>query len=455
MRPAPMTFRSISGMLGVCLVVSTCAVAQVFPLKPVRTTDPAIDLRMSGSSVNPRPHVPLRNEPEYRSLSPQYGRFSLRIPDREYDWAIDESKGSGTGYNRIRIDTDGDHDLGDEVWAVAEEVRDGRAILPLVGLKAGSGVDEYVYYVAPELNEEYGIPRIRSAYHMQGTVAFGEREYLVALFDDNLTSTYNDPFVVESETPPIVGGDVLVIDLDGDGKFAKRDPMTREAFPFGTYLLVDGDVFKMQAPSSGRELRVRPYEGTLGRVHVQSTREFVLDLLSPEGGLRLTSDSRDVRVPAGTYVVYCAGLEGKTADGFTWRAACWGNTDWKVRARPGMEARIDLADTPTDAVQLELEGRGGLGATWTIYSREVRSRMLVNELVRGRGSPRVGEPLQLLTTARETGDALQFRLELKDGTGTVYAISGARRDGERVPAPSITIKDAAGHVVHQGNFRYG
>jgi len=366
-----------------------------------------------------RPGKKLTAEPVYRSKRPLYGTVKLGTDkDGVYTLVIDESKGTGTGYDTMYVDANGNRDLTDDPKLTAaprENENDNRFVFPVVELAVRYGDATYPYHMKPVV-DSYGSTSmsLSSAGCCTGDITLGTKTYKVAVFDDTGNGLFNDPYVAPKNMggDQVYGqGDVLVIDLNGDGKFEKSYSDTPELHHAGKYLSFGNTCYEISISPNGRNLTLKETGAKSGYITTGSATASV-ELLGDQGALKL--HGKKTVVPEGKYQFYACRLEGKDDKGKVWRII--GNG---LRRQPAVNVEAKK--------KTKLAFGPPLTAEVSINKRE-DGAYVVALSIKGQGG--------------EAYSAGNFELVDKDKT-------------DRPPAPKVKIVDKDGITVAQGNFEYG
>ena len=228
--------------------------------------------------------------------------------DNTFSLVIDESGGSGTGYNVLyvdsnnnnRIDKTGEkHDFSMSGLTTADS-------FPLrVRLDVSAGDRIIPYYFAftafnytDEKNPDSKVhANARNSSIMTGKADFDGKTYKIALADLNSNGLYNDTEL------GLFRGDRLFVDFNGDGKF-KRD----EKFPYGKYTKILGKWYSITARPGGMNLKIAHAKPQLGTVkgfdYVKS-----LTLRSPEQSQTLDMEAEKPEAIAGKFKMAAVRLQ--------------------------------------------------------------------------------------------------------------------------------------------------
>jgi hypothetical protein len=339
----------------------------------------------------------LRAEPPYGSNKPRYFVWSAQGGPRVL--VLDESKGPGKGYDRLFVDQNGDG-----VLTEGEQVRGWRRQGSLtfgpvkVFFRTANGPQTYHVLVR---TYTYDHGSLESACYSLGRIRLGDQSYKVALVDNNANGVFNDL----STTPG--GGDRLLIDLDGDGKFTVNTPGDPETFPLSKLLQIGGEYFTLEVAPDGSRLATAVPPLKFGQVRSDSGA-FQVMLASGDGLLRLRSDDGQAKVPVGEYRLAMVWLTRTDGQGRRWELLSYG------RGEAG--SAVKVAEGRTTELQL-------------------------------------GPPLQAKARAYVRGREVSFSLQLSDAAG--LGVSNITVDGQRPPAPKLRIRSAAGQEIGCYDFHYG
>jgi hypothetical protein len=325
-----------------------------------------------GQTLEPRdtPAEELLEAPKYRSQRPLF--YAARFGDGKdcvYCVVLDESKGTGRGYDTLYLDADHDRRIDPARERFAIRVGDAvRADSIRVRLAVSAGGVTAPYFVnlaaVQTTDDAFPIPTIRihlrDGSFYRGQAAFGRKTCGIAVLDLNGNGLYND---VERGTTQ---GDGLFVDLDGDGRFSL-------SFPYGGFTQIAGQWYSIVVSPDGGRLEVAAAQPALGKVeappHVIGAR-----LVSP--GQTLTLDFQDGadRAVAGVYRVQGVqllaesgwALAGTFPDGSRELTVREGQT---ARLKAGLPLRVEpqvVADEDrTLRVHLRITGTGGEVYTWS------------------------------------------------------------------------------------------
>jgi hypothetical protein len=348
-----------------------------------------------------------------------YGSFQLAdSDDNTYTIVIDESKGTGSGYDTIYIDANNNENLTDDRKLLGTPVprRHNALEFPLVEVSVETGGREYPYYLRPAARtySERASVYLSPFSYCLGELTFGNRAYQVALFDYNMNGLFNDVHAVPSESERrgqiYTSGDVLVFDLDGDGKFYDSAHNTSDLQRrLGKYISFGDTCYEMDVELHGRTITVRETEAPCGYIKTKHS-DYWVELLGDTGPLKLNSSESTGRVPVGEYRLATCSIETQDDEGVTWRILGRGN--WR---QPVIEVN--------------------------------RNRKAALEF---------GPPLTARITLTKQRDVLEIGLDVTGQRGEMYPPRDFRRLGKGLPpAPRFEVRDERGNIVVSSDFEYG
>jgi hypothetical protein len=230
-----------------------------------------------GASDSPR--EVLAKEPEYKSDKPVYLTLELgNAKDRFVTGVLDESGGTGTGYETLILDANHNHDLTDDTPMKASpgKQRNPRELMLRFGplpvtvryhdgteraLKVSLSLRGYRYSRGEE-QISWGVG-YQVAQHIEGEADFGGKKVRLAIYDavpegtrsENGNGCFDD-----------YGMDRLRVDLNGDGALDEET----EDFPLSKVFPYDGKLWNIEVDSFGKQITVRPSQLPTGRVALKS-----------------------------------------------------------------------------------------------------------------------------------------------------------------------------------------
>ena len=427
--------KAIRLLMAAALVVPAAGVldAQEVTLRP----KPRVRIRTSGAVrivKLPRLAAPAarpKAEPKYASRRPAYFALPLGPARTPCTLALDESGGTGKGYDRLYADVNGNGDLSDDPPVAGMNVvrvthrtslfMGAKVLVDYAGQKALWHFDAFSQTALSGEDQGTTVLSVRPVGCYEGEVPANGKKLKVLLVDADSTGCFNDPPGVEEAAPgkeATATGDRVLIDVDGDGKF---DSSGSEAFPCAKRLQVGDACYRLAIAPSGQSLTWAQAKVPMGSLAREGGGIFNLRLLSPENGMvTVSSDGeKPAKVAAGKHRIDQCLVEIKDGDETVWKA--------QARGTPGGK-QIEVAE----------------GKTTTA---------------------RFGPPLKLGVTARvlpegsldavRPGDALSLGLKITGQCGEAYGPVALLRGRQRPQAPEIKLLGPDGEVVVQGTMKYG
>jgi hypothetical protein len=426
--------------------------AKVFPLEEVSLQDcpePARSRLQAGLYARECGNTPLAGitYPAFKSSKPIYGAatFDMSLFDPQagmrYGWAVDESAGTGTGYDRFYFDLNRDSDLtNDAPVAVMKEPPAGLGQNP-----ASARSEKTVVFEKIQVRLDYGpegvwtqavIPRLR---HL-GDIGNSCLMYFVA------PTARKGKIVLGSEEVEVVLGQSFTI----TGRYDR--PMTavfltgrNDSVPFlGYWRKVNGTFCKLSPSPAGDKVGIEPYTGPLGTFELDAggrdaplslqfgyllNRNSIIDLTVCKG-----EDGRWT-VPVGDYRFFNWFLRyGERRIVLRPQDAPAGPETappavFPLRVRAGPPCTFDLSENPQVVFK----------------SPEARERITAGAILKA-------EAILLLP---ETGLMIAALDDMTKKTGTIKTPDGKNFDIYEPVAPMVQIVNAAGQTVAEGTMPFG
>ena len=325
--------------------------------------------------TSPRPRKKLAAEPAYYSRRPLYAVVDFGTEGDRYTIALDESRGTRSGYDVLYIDANANGDLTDDPKVVAEPDEDSprRRQFPVVELTVRYGDASYPYHVKPVVyTYNQADVRVAPAGYCKGKVTLGGDTYDAVLLDDEVNGLFNDVYAEPkgqgSRDYVYAKGDTLVLDLDGDGKFESGYYDTPERFHLGKYFVHGKKCYELSVEPHGRALALDASDVECGYVTAPLASGSA-ELLSEHGALKI--GGKKTLAPVGAYQFVGCRFEAKDAKGELWRIVGRGhlkqgrnievaaNEKTHLAIGPPLTASLSVATSESYQFSLDIEGRGG------------------------------------------------------------------------------------------------
>lgn len=353
----------------------------------------------------------LDEEPVYFSKNPRYGQLQL-ASGKSFAVVWDESQGTGSGYDTFYADLNGNGNLTDDDPIVAlSERQPGEEEFRLAEFAVPCEDGTRPYHVRfRRCGDNLGHVHTSMPGYCEGSLNLNGTTYRVALFDDTQNAAFNDATVKmdRSSGNLYTRGDVLLIDLDGDGELNKSYTFAPEMFRLGSTIVLDGVCYDINVTPSGERITLAPTEAELGTVKPNDD-SLVAELLGSAGALRVNGTTK---VPADEYLLSMCSIEAKDDRGKLWRLVGRGQIEQDpLTVKAGKRAKLSL-----------------------------------------------GAPLTASVKAEEQGsDNYRLNVTLAGQGGEIYSVRDLHPDdtSDQPPAPTLKIHDASGNLITQASFQYG
>jgi len=430
-----------------------------FPLEEIPAPPPALDYAagpFAGCLTTPFQDVKVY--PKFVSSEPLFGRIALgpNASDGKnravYDFALDESEGTGKGHDRLYFDLNRNLDLTDDKVLAATEPAAARAGVDSVGIffehitvpwDFGGDIGVRAVELVPSYRRDatYGNRLLKFDYASvrSGAIRIAGRRYEATLSRYGLTGRYDSPNTrVKLECPP------GVLLFPGRGKLFMSVPYRWKACQLGTFLNINRSWYRLAATPLGDRLKVMRYKGDLGVFEVAvgpaSDAVAVADICSTDTRVKITSPDRwtefkpwavhSLELPVGDYCL--SSMNVKSGNYYL-----------------GIAQTQEPRGVPRDP--------SGHAPRYFIKIRKDRpfKFSLERKLSVSLPTPRDGDRLK-------PGDNLKVCAFLVDAEDDIalYSIQDIRLAGARARAPAgelnadVTVTDSTGKVLAQGKFPF-
>ncbi len=356
------------------------------------------------------PNETLLSEPDYASEKQVYYAAEYGdAPDNIHTLVIDESEGTGKGYDTLYVDIDNDNRLDPDSEKFSFQLGTTRSTVPVrITLTVTAGGEKIPYsfnFSAFPYTDKSEVEKIhsnaRNSTIFIGEATFGGKPCKIAIADLDSNGLFNN---VEKG---IFRGDRFFVDLSGNDEFrdAREGEGPKEGFPYSQYAQIDGQWYSVEASPSGKTVQISPAEPELTTMTAQEEITKVTLFSDTQAQSLLFSDGSAEAI-TGTYEL--AGVELSITDANERKWMCRGSfrTDRpEVTIAAGVETRI--ADILPLQVAIEPSGEC---------------------------------PSSTIT----------LKPAIKGADGGSYRCPYTNR-----PAGGFEIQDLQGQVVHSGAFEYG
>lgn len=343
-------------MGAVLMTLPGFARAAEFPLE-FKTINPGEVMAFPGGSgisalALPRKPAEIRKEPAAVSSHPLYGEFVS--PSRRMHFRIDESAGTGKGYDRLVMDLNANRDLTDDaVIRLVVETNRNRvtSVLPssvkLFGpipapAEFNVGGHPPIYFAQLYLYSSSGesdarIPiqgqlRMKPGWYMETTAEIEGTGRKVGLVDANCNFRLGDSLVPStyrrSNEENVTNwyfqdGDMVLVDLDKSGKY-QDSPIHSEMLPYYPMAYLGANPSRISVSAGARSLSIEPWTEPTAELDVQphgaQVDQMQLAFESAPGKWQLMMakvTNGKTRVPPGHYRLYSCTLLDRMPSGET------------------------------------------------------------------------------------------------------------------------------------------
>jgi hypothetical protein len=413
----------------------------------------------------------LKREPEAKSARALYGQLAGSVSSNGFLFRLDESKGTGKGYDRLLIDLNDNHDLTDDPLAkttvlapalrasssASERTMFGPIKVPAERrLGAGRPVyfaEAYVYTRDSGIRlagseAYYGQLRFKAGWYLEAAVDLGGVRQLVGWYDGNANLRLGDPW--KGRTYKMGGedrvgfttGDSILQDLNGSGHF-EASPLEDESSPFASILYLGATPHRQTFAADYKTVHIEPWTAALAELTLQPRGEQVRSVsLAQEGSpgqwnlVKPSVVNGKATVPPGNYRLYSSMLEGRTSAGEILRLSGYNRSLKKTFQADSGGSTLLACGAP-----LKVE----VTAAKPRVAATVSTNRLASSLSR-----------LVARTATPAEPTLRINAAVVGEGGESYSSFGVGRDFKgRPPKPAFTIAGPDGKQIAAGNLEYG
>lgn len=455
------------------------AAAAEFPLefKPLTAEKVRSVPGVSGSYTSlTNAKVNISSVPEAKSGKPLYGTLGGTTKESQWVLMLDESKGTGKGYDVLYLDVNHNGDLTDDAPVAAQPLPAALARTP-----TGSTVERtfgpiqapvsrsetqsevmpiFVIAMVPATSigsNYFGYAMVLPGSLLEAKVSLNGVEEKIALVDANANLRYGDPPKRQEYKAPTASssyryfstGDVVLRDRNGSGEF-EEDLCDSESEDFASLMYFGGKPYTAKIDADQTSIELEPYDGPMGELtsdNFDYVKTLSLEWKKADGSIELISVQPVnglLKAPVGQYGLYRCVLrvdDPKTgpvmARGMRRTLPDWVSAGTGQSAALRFGAPLELrvtAERPTNAVSTSGEGGGNfLQALSDVFTPSGGSGTSV------KASPEVRINVEVRGTGDETYD-----MYLKGGSLT-----------DRAMPPKFKVLDANQKVVASGQLEYG
>ncbi len=363
------------------------------------------------------PKETLLAQPEYASEAPVY--YAAVYGDSEdnvFTFVIDESEGTGKGYDTLYLDADNDNRIDAQSERIMFKMSTTIHAEPVrLKIEISSGGRKAPYWVDftafPYTDQKNPIEKIhanlRNASYYTGEAMFQGTRCKIAIADLNSNGLFNDP-----ESEGIWKGDRFFVDLDNDGSFMDdRGDDGNNGFPYGRYTKIEDRWYTIVASADGGTVTISEAVPAFGQVEAPGIFKTAY-LQSENQACHLSFSNGVATALTGTYRVRSFVLSAPDAStpALIWRAL----------ASVPVEARRDITILEGETASLE----------------------------------HYGPPLSIKPTiarSKEEGQ-LDIGVEIVGVGGEIYSWP---RGNPRADSATVAVRDDAGKSLVSATLEYG
>jgi len=464
--------KTIAGLTcGLATLAAVAGPAAEFPLE-LKTVDAERAWALPGGSgrfsqLETRKPSQLTKEPKAVSAHPVYGSFSDSGPDRSVIFRLDESKGTGKGYDTLLLDQNGNNDLTDDRAFTGKPHVDANrspdveradfgpiaALEPqCAGLWRPINFAQLTLYNRSQIGgsdpqASFGYLQMTTGCYLETTVTLEGSSQKLALMDGNGNMRFGDRARATKSTRNgedswyFVDGDMVMRDCDGSGSY-ESDQFGTESEYLSDYLYVGTNPYRLSVSADHKVLRLEPCTEPMGEIAIephgeQVNRASVARETKP-GQWELISPAfvnGKAKVPVGKYRLYSTVLSAKDSNGVPVTAGAYNRA---------FKTTFEVAAGKMSALKcggpLELKVTAG------------------KQGAKANPGGIMGAALSLFGGNSDTsaGSELAINMAVSGAGGESYSgyVKGKDRNG-RPPLPVFKISTADGKQVATGNLEFG
>jgi hypothetical protein len=267
------------------------------------------------------PNETLLEQPDYKSDKLYY--YAAKYGDADdniYTIVLDESGGTGKGYDTVYVDADNDNRIDPNKEKFSFEMSTTRNDIPLrmklIVAAGGKRIPYYFNFTAfPYTDENNPVEKIhanaRNSSMFTGQAYFSGKKYKIGIADLNSNGLFND---VEQG---IFRGDRFFVDFDGDGKFKDSSSGSVESFSYGKYTKIGDSWYSIEASADGMSIQINPASPEIVRVQALKNVSTV-DLHSAIQSQRLNFSGGTAEAVTGDYRLVAMKLSMPDSQSQTW-----------------------------------------------------------------------------------------------------------------------------------------
>ena len=290
------------------------------------------------------PNEPLAEQPDYRSARPYcYAARYGDARDNTYTIVLDESGGTGTGYDTVYADVNNDNRIDPKAEMFPFQLGTTRHAEPVrIRLTVSAGGRTFPYsfeFTAfPYKGTNHPIEKIhancRNSSIFVGRAVFDGEEHEIGIADLNSNGLFNDT------EQGLFRGDRFFVDFDGDGSFQSSNNAESESYSYGRYTKIAGKWYTVKARPDGQSIEIAVAQPELATVKAPRGIGTV-DLHSPAQSLHLVFSDGSAQAITGTYKVASVQLSLSDSRNRVWTASgSFREEDMRLHVKPDADVQL-------------------------------------------------------------------------------------------------------------------
>lgn len=214
----------------------------------------------------------IKKLPTMVSSHPQVMEFQLDGKDDSglLFIAVDESKGTGKGYDTVYVDTNRNTDLSDEKGISFNVATNSSRVLPSIDVQSShkESTNQQDQHFIPVIlrmyqTQDFGVYMIRKGCWV-GAVDSSKGKVQFAITDTNMNGDFNDPVLVV-DGDPRSPGDTAFVDTNGAGRlFCGYE--SRHRVQLNEAAEVNGKLYRIRFNDLANTVSVQRYDGLAGTI---------------------------------------------------------------------------------------------------------------------------------------------------------------------------------------------
>ena len=255
----------------------------------------------------------IAGQPKYVSEKPLFGSLKLGSPKTVRFFVLDESGGTGKGYDVLYFDANFNNDLSDDIPVKVVPDKYGRKNFPIKTLiDYGQGPCQYDGTITAQFWSGGRQVMLQTTGYFTGRTKFGDREYKIAVVDANGNGVFND------KTVGIRNWDIILVDEKDTGSFSAEYWSSKGYCVYRKYIKVGRDYFTAEISEDGSAINITKPDITFGTLRLNQ-KTFNGTVYSNDIGLfDVETNSGNISLPPGKYGIWHNIISQKDKSGREW-----------------------------------------------------------------------------------------------------------------------------------------